>query len=85
MSEAGKQYAHYHHHSKLKPYVYTALPGAYEESLVLELPAGTYKSDWVSPADGSVISSETFTHAGGKRSVKTPKHAVDMALRIKAS
>ncbi len=83
ISEPGKQYAYYHHHSRLKPYVYTAAPGKYQESLVLELPAGSYKADWVRPADGAVLSSEAFTHAGGKRSVATPKHTVDMALRIK--
>jgi hypothetical protein len=82
-SERGEQYAMYHHHSKLKPYVYTVLPGTYQERLILELPAGTYQTDWVNPADGAVVGTETFTHQGGQRSVTTPKHAVDMALRIK--
>lgn len=83
MSERGKQYALYHHHSKLKPYVYTVVPGNYEERLILELPAGTYQADWINPSTGTVLGTETFTHAGGKRTVTTPKHAVDVALRIK--
>ena len=83
MSEPGKQYALYHHHSKLKPYVYTVMPGAYEERLVLNLPAGTYRADWVNPSTGAVLETETFTHPGGQRSTSTPKHAVDVALRIK--
>ena len=83
MSERGQQYALYHHHSKLKPYVYQVVPGSYEERLILDLPAGTYRADWVNPSTGVVLGSETFTHLGGQRSVSTPKHAVDMALRIK--
>jgi len=82
-SERGEQYALYHHHSKLKPYVYKVVPGAYEERLILELPAGTYQSDWVNPSNGAVLGTETFTHPGGRRPVSTPRHAVDMALRIR--
>jgi len=82
ISERGKQYALYHHHSKLKPYVYKVVPGAYQERLILDLPTGTYRADWVSPSTGVVLGTETFTHPGGRRSVSTPKHAVDIALRI---
>ena len=82
-SERGEQYALYHHHSKRRPYVYTVQPEAYQERLTLELPTGTYEADWVNPSNGSVLGTETFTHPGGQRSVSTPKHAVDMALRIK--
>jgi hypothetical protein len=83
MSEHGEQYALYHHHSKLKPYVYTVVPGAYEEKLILDLPAGTYRDDWVNPSTGAVIGTDTFTHPGGQYPLATPKHTVDMALRIK--
>ena len=83
ISEAGRQYALYHHHSKLKPYVYQAVPGNYEERLTLDLPAGTYQADWVEPSTGTVLSTETFTHAGGSHSALTPRHALDVALRIK--
>jgi len=82
-SQRGEQYALYHHHSKLKPYVYQVVPGSYEERLTLDLPAGTYRADWVDPSTGAVLGSETFTHGGGQRSVSTPRHAVDVALRIK--
>jgi hypothetical protein len=83
MSERGKQYALYHHHSKLKPYVYQVMPGAYAERFVLDLPAGTYQADWVDPSTGTILETQKFTHTGGHRSVSTPKHTVDMALRIK--
>jgi hypothetical protein len=83
ISEPGQQYAFYHHHSQLKPYVYKVVPGAYEERLILDLPAGAYRADWVNPSTGGVIGTETFTHSGGQRTVSTPRHAVDIALRIK--
>ena len=83
ISEHGEQYALYHHHSELKPYVYKVVPGSYEERLTLDLPAGTYQADWVEPASGNVLGTETFTHQGGNRTFATPWHAVDIALRIK--
>jgi hypothetical protein len=83
MSERGEQYALYHHHSKLKEYVYEVVPGAYEERLVLALPAGAYRADWIEPSTGAVLASEMFNHSAGERAFATPKHAVDMALRIK--
>jgi hypothetical protein len=84
MSEEGKQYALYHHHST-GGYTssYTVTPGDYSENLVLDLPAGPYKADWVEPASGKVLGTETFTHQGGDRTFTTPQHAVDIALRIK--
>jgi hypothetical protein len=81
--ERGEQYALYHHHSRLKDYVYQVVPGAYEEKLTLDLPAGAYQADWVDPASGTVLASESFAHPGAHRTVSTPRHAIDVALRIK--
>ena len=86
ISEPGNQYALYHHHSKYKEEgtsSYIVTPGSYTENLELVLPSGTYKADWVDPASGATLGSETFTHHGGNRIFATPKHAVDIALRIK--
>ena len=83
MSEEGKQYALYHHHSTGgSGSQYTVTPGNYQEDLLLSLPAGTYKADWVDPSTGSVLRSETFQHPGGKRTLTSPGHTVDIALRI---
>jgi hypothetical protein len=84
ISEPGKQYALYHHHSRLKPYVYKVIPGEYQERLIIDLPAGTYRADWIDPPTGAVLDTEAFTHPGGHRSVSTPKHTVDIALRVKS-
>jgi len=86
ISEPGKQYALYLHHSKLEDrnHYYIVTTGKYTENLVLSLSAGTYKTDWVDPASGSVVRSESLSHQGGKRTFTTPAHSVDIALRIKA-
>jgi hypothetical protein len=90
ISQPGQQYAVYLHHSKDgtgTPWpagdAYTVVPGNYVGKLVLDLPAGTYKVDWVDPATGSVVRAETLTHKGGKQRLITPRHMVDIALRIK--
>ena len=85
MSEPGKQYAYYHHHSSFgrNTASYKVAPGNYQETLVLHLPAGSYQADWVDAATGSVITGEKFTHNGGNRTIATPTHTVDCALRIK--
>jgi hypothetical protein len=85
MSEPGKQYAYYHHHSTFgrNTASYKVTPGNYQEELVLHLPAGSYQADWVNAATGEVVSTEKLTFDGGSRTVKTPVHAVDMALRVK--
>jgi hypothetical protein len=85
ISQSGEQYALYHHHSVLedsKEY-YVVTPGNYAETLVLNLPGGSYQTDWVDPASGSVLNSITFTHQGGNKNLITPEHTADIALRIK--
>jgi hypothetical protein len=85
MSEPGKQYAYYHHHSSFgrNTASYKVTPGNYQEDLVLHLPAGSYQADWVNAATGEVVSTEKLTFDGASRTVKTPTHTVDVALRVK--
>jgi hypothetical protein len=86
ISEPGRQYAAYHHHSTGgKGSAYTVTPGNYREELGLVLPAGSYALEWVDPATGEVIASEQFHHEGGNRPVRAPEHHVDIALRVKRS
>ena len=85
ISQPAEQYALYHHHSVLadSKEFYVTTPGKYAETLVLDLPGGTYKAEWVDPASGSVLGSATFAHQGGNKILGTPEHTVDVALRIK--
>lgn len=83
ISEAGKQYAMYVHPSRDQTSGYTAIPGHYQENLVVYLPGGTYKVDWVDPALGKATASAEITHPGGQLKLKSPEYTVDIALRIK--
>jgi len=87
ISETGRQYALYHHHSAYKQpgsqSSYVVEPGRYVEDLLLHLPGGAYKADWIDPASGKVLSNETFIHQGGDRIFHAPEHVVDVALRIR--
>jgi hypothetical protein len=86
ISEPGRQYALYLHHSTGgKGGAYKVTPGEYVEKLVLNLPDGNYRVDWVEPATGSILGSELVAHAGGSQTFTTPKHRIDVALRIKRS
>lgn len=85
ISEPGQQYALYLHHSVVmgRGHGYRVTPGNYTESLELDLPAGTYKAEWIDPASGATIQSGTIEHKGGRRKFTSPQHSVDIALRIK--
>ena len=86
MSEPGKQYAIYLHHSILrgtaKNYV-PVLPGKYQHDLVFRLPAGTYQAEWVEPASGKVIRTDRLSSQNDEQVLATPPYTVDIALRIK--
>jgi hypothetical protein len=84
MSEEGRQYALYIHHSTLNEngVYYIADPGTYQENLVLLLPAGRYRADWVLPEENRTLQSVEFEHAGGEKSVSSPVYTFDIALRI---
>jgi hypothetical protein len=86
ISQRGKQYAAYLHHSGERSRgSYEAVPGDYQETLRLNLPAGQYLAEWVNPADGTVSDSHKINHGGGICSLTTPKYSVDIALRIKSA
>ena len=85
MSQPSQQYALYQHHSKLEErnHYYIVTPGSYSETIVLNLPAGTYKAEWIDPASGSILQADTFMHKGTTRTFATPPYSVDIALRVK--
>jgi len=91
ISEPGKQYAFYIHHSRYGCWYwepmkmgacYTVIPGNYQEDLVLNLAAGSYKAEWIDPATGNLIKTDNFKHEGGNRTFYLPPYTVDLALRI---
>jgi len=84
MSQYGKQYALYIHHSEGgEGAAYTVTPGQYHENLVLNLPPGNYKAEWIDPASYSTLATENFEQKGALHVLNTPTYTVDIALRIK--
>lgn len=93
ISEPGKQYAYYIHHSRYGCWFwepmkmgacYNIVPGNYQEKMVVNIAPGTYIAEWIDPATGIVLQTNHFTHAGGKRIINTPKYRIDIALKIKS-
>jgi hypothetical protein len=93
ISEPGKQYAFYIHHSQYGCWYwepmkmgscYTVMPGNYQDDLAFAFEPGTYTAQWINPETGAIIDSENFTHEGGKRDFHTPLYKVDIALRMKS-
>ena len=92
ISEPGKQYALYIHHSRYAGWIikeleigscYEPVPGDYQHPLSLALPEGRYRLEWVEPATGRRIGVSAVTHGGGLLSVTTPRYRVDVALGIR--
>jgi cellulase (glycosyl hydrolase family 5) len=50
----------------------------------MELPAATYRAEWVNPLTGAV-DGETLDHSGGQKKLRSPSFVEDIALRIKRS
>jgi hypothetical protein len=72
LAEAGNAYALY-------------LRGGMQAELVLDLPGGPYRVEWVNTKTGSVEKAEDFQHGGGERVLQSPAYAEDIALRLKRS
>jgi hypothetical protein len=59
--------------------------GGGEMQLVVELPEGKYKAEWLNTKTGDIDKKETFEHPGGNRTLHSPKYEDDIALRIVGS
>ena len=67
--QAGRTYAIY-------------INGGNEAKLIVELPKGTYRAEWVNTKTGKVDKTETFQHDNGNRTLSSSKYVDDIALRI---
>lgn len=70
LAEPGRAYAIY-------------IVGRGPAQLILELPEGEFRGDWIDPADGSIDAREDITHGGGPRQLQSPDFDQDIALSIK--
>ena len=58
------------------------IKGGNEAKLIVELPKGTYRAEWVNTKTGMVDNTETFQHDNGNRTLSSSKYVDDIALRI---
>ena len=83
LAESGAQYAIYIHHGKLvkgaKPQ-YQVDAGRKTATLSLNLPPGTYQTEWVDTKTGAVAKRESISGSG---EVTSPPYGEDIALRLK--
>jgi hypothetical protein len=52
------------------------------QEVVVTLPSGNYKADWLNVEQGSVAKSENFAHGGGAKTLAAPEYKEDIALKI---
>lgn len=69
LAEKGKAYAVY-------------LNGGTKAELVLEIPKGRYRVEWVNTRTGAVDREQTLDHPGGRAKVASPEYDGDVGLRV---
>jgi hypothetical protein len=91
IAEPGAQYALYFSRSRaVTPSLdwyngfYAPDPGQHRDRIVLEVPAGSYRLEWINPADGVAVESVALEHDGGALELPTPGYEVDVALAMRA-
>ncbi len=52
--------------------------------LVLDLPAGSYRVEWLNAKSGAVDKKESFRHEGGTKSLSSPGFTEDIALSVRS-
>jgi hypothetical protein len=70
LAEPGKRYAIY-------------IFGGRQSNLVLALPAGTYRADWINPLTGKIDKTETVNASAGEARLTSPEYEEDVALRMR--
>jgi hypothetical protein len=56
--------------------------GGSRAELTLDLPAGSYKAEWIDTKTGAAAGAEGFEHGGGTKALASPEYAEDIALRV---
>ncbi|MHC4704388.1 MAG: hypothetical protein ACYTFQ_27875, partial [Planctomycetota bacterium] len=56
--------------------------GGSRVDLLVDLPAGKYKAEWINTKTGEIDKKQMFEHMGGRRLLNSPMYKDDIALRI---
>jgi hypothetical protein len=92
IAEPGRQYALYVFHGSRKWEEWSQGPTAsrfnvnanwFADRVVLKIPPGSYRVEWVNPSSAAVIASTSLESKGGDTELETPRYLVDIALRMK--
>ncbi|MHC4725624.1 MAG: cellulase family glycosylhydrolase [Planctomycetota bacterium] len=59
------------------------IKGGNEAKLIVELPKGNYRAEWVNTKTGKIDKIEKFQHDNGNRTLLSSKYVDDIALRIR--
>nr|MCU0972965.1 ribonucleotide-diphosphate reductase subunit beta [Burkholderiales bacterium] len=80
LAEQGKAYAIYLHVPlPNKPKNLPELVSKPQQAkLTVKLPKGDYRAEWLNPTSGQVEKRETWSHAGGDRTVESPEFREDI-------
>lgn len=60
------------------------LNGGSKADLLLDLPAGGYRADWIDTKTGEVVKTSDLDHPGGRVTLGSPAYVEDVALRVVA-
>jgi hypothetical protein len=53
-----------------------------QQDIVVDLPAGNYRVEWLDPRTGEIARRESLVHKGGRQTLSAPTFSTDVALRI---
>jgi hypothetical protein len=87
LAASGREYALYLHHGRERSgrgVKYAVDPAPEIARLSLDLPAGSYRAEWIDTKNGKVAKREDFSHGGGPRTLASPQYSEDIALRVRA-
>ena len=87
LSQPGRTYAIYLYPKMTQPFnrrETIAPPGRIEADLVLALPAGQYRVQWIDTKTGETARTDAIDHASGEARLRTPPFENDIALQITA-
>ena len=69
LAEEGKQYAVY-------------IKGGNQANLLMNIPSGSYKAEWINTKTGKIDKKENIKHKGGNIKFSSPTYSEDIALRV---
>lgn len=87
LAAPGRAYVLYLHHGRERSgggAKYAVDPTPQSARLSLDLPAGSYRAEWIDTKNGKVAKRENFSHRGGPRTLASPQYNEDIALRVQA-